>query len=775
MKNTRNAICFICMATLFLLHLPAFAEKQQHKKNQFKQLHQLLPTANSYRTAAGAPGPDYWQQQADYDMDITLDEDNKRLHGLETITYHNHSPECFTFLWLQLDQNNFQKDGLVARTRTGRIDKGTYFRTLMRMHSNFDGGFHIEWVKDQEGNGLHYQIVDTMMRVDLPRVLKPRSKTTFRIKWWYNINDSSKIGGRCGYRFFKKDKNSVFTIAQFFPRMAVYNETEGWQHKQYFGSGEFALPFGHYTVRIQVPADHIVGATGVLQNPDQVLTRTQIERLEKAKNNTQNTVLIVTQKEAERNEKSRSKDSKTWIFKADKVRDFAFASSRKFIWDAMAVKFKDHTSLAMSLYDKRGNPLWGKYSTKALAHAMKVYSKFIFDYPYPKSISVLTGEGGGMEYPMMAFNGGLSQPDGTYGKYTKFGLIGVVIHEFGHSFFPMVVNSDERQWAWMDEGLNTFMTYITEQEWARNYGTESAPTQMIIKYMEQDKSKIYPIMTAPDIDLNVGANAYQKTAVGLNILRDTIMGRELFDFAFKEYARRWKFKHPTPADFFRTMEDASGMDLDWFWRGWFFGTDHVDLWLKNVSWFRVHSGDPKLDKKIRQDKENRNWNLYISNLKNRRDIKITAVDRDKSLLDFYDTHDPLKVPAEEKKQYQKYLKSLSGEEKRLLKAGYNYYQLTVENKGGMVMPVILKLEYEDGSSTIRRIPAEIWRRDNDQVTTVIFSKKPIIHIAMDPHLETTDVDMTNNEWTIRGNPLYFKVKKWQRPKSKNLMQKFKAK
>ena len=751
----------IFTAAFFLLNQNVLEAKQEHKKNQFKQLYKELPTPNSYRTAAGAPGPEYWQQRADYDMDIILDEDKKRLYGKETITYYNHSPESFTFLWLQLDQNNFQKDGLIAKTRTGRIRKDTHFRSLMRLHSDFDGGFHIEFVRDANGKNLHFQIVDTMMRVDLPQVLKSKSKYTLKIKWWYNINDSSKMGGRCGYRYFKKDKNSVFTMAQFFPRMAVYNETEGWQHKQYFGSGEFALPFGQYTVRIKVPADHILGATGVLQNPKEVLTSTQIARLEKAKNDTQNTVLIVTQKEAIKNEKSRSKNSKTWIFKAVDVRDFAFATSRKFIWDAMAVKFKDHTSLAMSLYDKTGNPLWGRYSTKAVAHGIKVYSKFLFDYPYPKSISVLSGQGGGMEYPMMAFNGGLSESDGTYGKHTKFGLIGVVIHEFGHSFFPMIVNSDERQWAWMDEGLNTFLTYLSEQEWARNFGTDSAPAQGIINYMKQDKSKIYPIMTAPDIDLNVGANAYNKTAVGLNILRDTIMGRELFDHAFKEYARRWKFKHPTPADFFRSMEDASGMDLDWFWRGWFFGTDHVDLSLKNVTWYKVHSGDPKLDKKINKEKNDKNWKLYISNIRNRKDIKVTAVDKDKSLIDFYDTHNPLKVTDKEKKEYQKYLKSLTREEKDLLKAGYNYYELTVANKGGLVMPVILKFEFADGSVEVMRLPAEIWRRDNDQVTKVIITKKRVIHITMDPNLETADVDMANNKWTLR-----------EKPKRKNLMQKF---
>jgi hypothetical protein len=764
----------LSLVFVFLLSNPlSQLGKQQHKENQFRQLYEELPTPNSYRTAAGAPGPDYWQQQADYDMTITLDEDKKRLYGMATITYYNHSPEQFSFLWLQLDQNNFNKGGLINQSRTGRISKEMTFSRLKRLHNDFDGGFKIEFVQDEEGNNLHYQIVDTMMRVDLPSILKSKSQFTLKIKWWYNINDKSKIGGRCGFRYFEKDKNSVFTIAQFFPRLAVYNEAEGWQHKQYFGSGEFALPFGNYSVQLTVPADHIIGATGVLQNPHEVLSEKQTQLLEKAKKETKKTVVIVSEKEVIDKEKFRSDKTKTWIFKAKNVRDFAFASSRKFIWDAMAVKFKTHTSLAMSLYDKSGNPLWGKYSTKAVAHAMKVYSKFTFDYPYPKSISVLSGRGGGMEYPMMAFNGGLSEADRTYSKDRKYSLIGVVIHEFGHNFFPMIVNSDERQWAWMDEGLNTFLTYLSEEEWERSFEDGSGPAYSIINYMKRDKSQIYPIMTAPDIDLNVGANAYSKTAAGLNILRDTIMGRELFDFAFKEYARRWKFKHPTPADFFRTMEDASGMDLDWFWRGWFYGTNHVDLALENVKWYKVNSGDPRESNRIKLEEDKEKREKYISHIRNRQQIKATAVEKDKALIDFYDTHDPLKVTSEEKEKYDKYLKSLDTEEKKLLNSKDNYYEFTITNRGGMVMPVILRLEYADGSEEIVRIPAEIWRRDNDQVTKVITTKKAIKHILMDPYLETADVDTNNNHWTIRGKPGYFKVKKFKRTTKKNLMQKFK--
>jgi len=771
MLKKRLFICLILIVSIFFLNRTVTSAQKKNQLNQFRQLYQELPTPNEYRTESGAPGPAYWQQRADYDMSIELNENTKRLYGTETITYFNNSPEKLQYLWLQLDQNIRAKNSMTEKTATGRISDTMSFRYLEREHLDFDGGFKIEYVKDQNGEDLHYKVVYTMMRVDLPFTLKPQSHYSFKIKWWFNINDSSKLGGRSGFDYYEKDGNHVFTIAQFFPRMAVYNETEGWQHKQFLGSGEFALPFGNYKVKITVPSDHIIGATGVLQNPVEVLNAHQQARFKDAFKATNKTVLIVNEAEAVENEKECADTKKTWFFKAEKVRDFAFASSRKFIWDAMAVKFGERTALAMSFYSKEGNPLWGKYSTKAVAHALKVYSKFTFDFPYPKAISVLSGRGGGMEYPMISFNGGKPETDGTYSERLKYSLIGVIIHEVGHNFFPMIVNSDERQWAWMDEGMNTFMEYLSEQEWEREFAVREGPAYTITEYMKGDKKYISPIMTAPDIDLNVGNNAYAKTATGLNILRETIMGRELFDFAFKEYARRWMFKHPTPADFFRTMEDASGLDLDWFWRGWFFGTDHVDLAVENVKWYRVNTGEPELSKSVENEKENRSRKRFISNIRNKKEIEKTALEKDKSLADFYDKYDPLKVTDDEKKEYKEYLESLSAEQKELLKDGYNYYEVAFSNIGGMVMPVIVKFEYSDGSEEVKRIPAEIWRRYNDHVTKVFVTKKEVRHITLDPFLETADVDTRNNTWTVKGKPDYFKVEKRKSPSGKNLMQK----
>jgi hypothetical protein len=752
------------------------AAQGKDEYNQFRQLYGKLPSPNAYRTASGAPGPQYWQQRADYDISVKLDEKTQRIYGEETITYYNNSPQPLRYLWLQLDQNVRAQDSWSRQTATGEIQDAVPFRLLQSLHSDYDGGFKIEYVKDQNGQNLAYQVVNTMMRVDLPGPLKPETKFSFQIKYWYNINDQSKVGGRSGFHYFEKDDNHIFAIAQFFPRLAVYDDSLGWQHTQFLGSGEFTLPFGEYRVEITVPADHIVAATGTLQNPGDVLTPLQQERLSQAENETKDLVLIVTQDEAIENEKVKTESTKTWVFEADDIRDFAFASSRKFIWDAMAVKFTDHTSLAMSYYSKEGNPLWERYSTKALAHAMKVYSKFTFDYPYSKAISVMTGRGGGMEYPMIAFNGGQTEEDGTYSERRKYGLIGVVIHEFGHNFFPMIINSDERQWAWMDEGMNTFVEYLAEMEWERDFPARSGPAYEIAEYMKGDKSLIYPIMTAPDFDLNVGANAYSKTATALNILRETVMGRDLFDHAFKEYALRWKFKHPTPADFFRTMEDASSIDLDWFWRGWFFGTDHVDLALDNVKWYKINTQEPELAKYIERQEANSKKDRYITNTRNQKAIEQTAVEKDKTLSDFYDKNDPLEViTPQDKKAYEEYMESLTEEEKALLQAGHNYYEVSLSNVGGLVMPVILKFEYADGTEETVRIPVQIWRRRNDRAHKVFFTKKEIRHVTLDPYLETADVDTTNNHWTVRGEPGYFKVRKSERDSGKNLMQLLKEK
>ena len=577
-----------------------------------------------------------------------------------------------------------------------------------------------------------------------------------------------KIGGRSGYEYFENEGNAIYTIAQFFPRMAVYNEVEGWQNKQFLGRGEFTLPFGDYKVNITVPSDHIVAATGELINASSVLSKNQIKRWEKAKKNFIDPVIIVTEEEAKESEKEKSKSKKTWTFEAKNVRDFGWASSRKFIWDAMAVDISGETVMAYSYYPKEGNPLWEQYSTRVVAHSLKVYSKYTIDYTYPQATSV-HAKSIGMEYPMICFNFGRPDSDGTYSKRTKYGMIGVIIHEVGHNFFPMIINSDERQWTWMDEGLNTFLQYITEQEFERNYPSRRGPPNNIVEYMKGDKSGISPIMTNSESILQFGNNAYGKPATALNILRETIMGRELFDYSFKTYSERWAFKHPTPADFFRTMEDASAVDLDWFWRGWFYTNDHVDISLDKVNWFKINTGNPEIENTISKNQEE-NKNTYIGISRNKSSISKTVTEFDDQSIDFYTTYDPFKTDILDKEDYSKYIKNLDPDEKEILKSDKNYYELHFSNIGGLVMPIILEFTFVDRTTEVIRIPAEIWKKNSKEVKKIFILDKEVANVRLDPFLETADVDLNNNSWPARNEPTRFQIFKENDKKKENPMQ-----
>ena len=659
--------------------------QENYNQNKFRQLYQELPTPNSYRTASGAPGHEYYQQQADYKMDIRLDDEKQVIYGKERITYTNFSPDTLKYLWVQLDQNVRAKDSDTKKISYGDLSNTYSLYSLKRDEIDFDGGFKLDRVEDTAGVPLMANINKTMMRIDMVKPLAPGSSFSFNIDWWYNINERAKIGGRSGFEYFKKDDNYLYTIAQFFPRMAVYNEVEGWQNKQFLGRGEFTLPFGNYEVNLTVPADHVVASTGTLQNPKEVLSAAQMKRLEEAKKSFKDPVMIVTQDEAIANESSeKSKGTKTWKYKAENVRDFGFASSRKFIWDAMAVQLESKVSMAMSAYPKEGNTLWETYSTRAVAQTLITYSRHTIEYPYPVAWSIHSASIG-MEYPMICFNGGRPNPDGTFSDRTRRGMISVIIHEVGHNFFPMIINSDERQWTWMDEGLNTFCQYLTEQEFEEDYKSRRGPPYKIIDYMKGEKNFISPIMTNSESIFQFGNNAYGKPATALNILRESVMGRELFDYAFREYAQRWAFKHPSPADFFRSMEDASSFDLDWFWRGWFFTNDHVDLSINEVN---VLTGE---------------------DLKNK-------------------------------------FKKVPDAFKDFINDETYYYEMTFENIGGLVMPIFLEFEFEDGSKVEQRIPAEIWRMTGDKVSKVFTFEKKAVSISLDPKFETADVDVENNYW-----------------------------
>ncbi len=743
----------------------AFSQENTNM-NKFRQLGQELPTPNAYRTASGAPGNAYWQQQADYVMEIELDDEKQILRGNETITYTNNSPDNLEYLWLQLDQNMRAKTSDTYKIRQSRIDENFDLGSIKGLEPWFEGGFNIESVTDASGNKLDYTINKTMMRIDPPKNLKSGGSFTFKIKWWYNINDRMKVGGRSGYEYFSEDGNYLYTIAQFFPRMCVYSDVEGWQNKQFLGRGEFALPFGDYKVSITVPSDHVVASTGELKNAKSVLSAAQRKRLEKAKT-AEEPVMIVTQEEAEEAEKGKEKGKKTWVFEAENVRDFGFASSRKFIWDAMGVQVGDKRPMAMSFYPKEGNPLWEQFSTRAVVQTLKTYSKFTVDYPYPVAISV-NAKSIGMEYPMICFNYGRPEKDGTYTARLKHGMISVIIHEVGHNFFPMIINSDERQWTWMDEGLNTFVQFLTEKEFDKNYPSRRGPARNITAYMGGDKSRISPIMTNSESIYQFGNNAYGKPATALNILRETVMGRELFDHAFKTYCERWAFKHPSPADLFRTMEDASAVDLDWYWRGWFYTNDHVDIAMKDVKYVPVGNGNVEEDmaaNAAKADAEPRD----ITQIRNEEEGWKSLVETDPKAVDFYTNYDENTVTKADKDAAQNALANLSDEEKALLEEDIHLYEISFENIGGLVMPLIIQFEYEDGTSEIRRIPAEIWKMDDETVTKVFKTNKPAVSIALDPYLETADTDTSNNHWPSKAESSEFKVFKYNA--SGNPMQK----
>ncbi len=748
MKYTLNFLLSSAVVCLSIATSTTVLAKSTINDDKFRQLEEILPTPNIYRTASGAPGHKYWQQEVDYEIEIKLDDKTQQLTGSETLYYKNNSPDNLRYIWLQLDQNRMGRASDFKLTRTAPADKITYsgFRNVIETET-FDGGNRILKVTDESNKALPYTINGTMMRIDLAKPLRTGAEIEFNIEWTYALQEQKVLGGRSGYEYFKEDDNYLYEVASWFPRAVAYYDAVGWQNKQFLGNGEFTLEFGDYDVKITVPADHIVASTGKLQNPKSVLTKTQRQRLDKAKK-AKKPVLIVTPDEALENEKSRSTKEKTWHFKAENVRDFAFASSRKFIWDAQGYNKGGTDTMAMSFYPNEGNPLWERYSTEAIIHTMEQYNKYTFDYPYPVSISV-NGPVGGMEYPMITFNGPrptLDKKTGekTYSRRTKYGLIGVIIHEVGHNYFPMIINSDERQWTWMDEGLNTFVQFLAEQSWEENYPSRRGHAADITEYMKSNNQ--VPIMTNSESILQFGNNAYGKPATALNILRETIMGRELFDFAFREYAQRWKFKRPTPADFFRTMEDASAVDLDWFWRGWFYTTDHVDIALGDIHLYRPDSQNPDTEEAWERALENEKPE-FISNLRNKGHWLRT---QDKpELLDFYNEHDKFTATNADRNKYNSANKKLEDWEKALLTNKSNFYIIDFNNVGGLVMPILLEVTYADNSKENIRIPAEIWRKNTSKVSKLLIRDKEITAIAVDPNWETADVNVNNNYWPAR--------------------------
>lgn len=748
--------------------------------NKFEQLGTILPTPNEYRTASGAPGPKYWQQRADYNIKCELDEPNLKLKGSETVTYYNNSPDVLTYIWLQLDENEHSTVNNANYQDGSSFGKAVTTNTIDALEdAKKDNGYGdiITKLTDAAGKNLSYTINKTMMRIDLPTALKPGQQFSFNIDWSYKIPDriNKFPGSRGGYEVLGDDANSLFTMAQWYPRLCVYSDFQGWQNHQFTGRGEFALAFGNFNVQITVPADHVVLGTGQCQNYPQVLSAAQLARWNQAQN-AKEPVEVVTLAEAVNAEKGKSTAKKTWIFKAQNVRDFAWTSSRKYIWDAMPTYVEGKKIMCMSGYAKEAYGLYRKFSTKVVAHTIRSYSKFSIPYPYPVAQSIEAANG--MEYPMICFNNGRTQKDGTYAEATKLGMLGVIIHEVGHNFFPMIVNSDERQWSWMDEGLNSFVEYLTEELYDNKYPSRKGNAASIADYMRLPKDQLEPIMTNSENIINFGPNAYTKPATGLNILRETILGRKLFDFSFREYARRWAFKHPTPADLFRTMEDASGEDLDWFWRGWFYGIDPCDIAIDSVKHAVFDpnavapAGGGGFGGRGGQGFGGANNNRLpkpaipafddISKIRNREDKNIVfATDADTSLRDFYWKYDRGLEPYDSVTKitpapvgFGGAPEPLSSEDKAKY-ADVHLYEIAFSNKGGLVMPIIVEFTFEDGTKQIERLPAQIWRKNENNVTKVFLTRKKVTSIKLDPLKETADINESNNSWPTTAEPSKF--------------------
>ncbi len=803
-----NRSLFIAALALGLSAFASDAAIKQTKGNfedKFRQLDEVLPTPNVYRNAAGEPGHQYWQQEVDYRIKVQLDENKRRLSASQIIDYTNNSPDTLKYLWLQLDQNRFRADSMANTTATfggignrgpatgaASADKPAKvsigFLRREQWLADHQVGYEISNLRDDRGNALKATTVGTLMRVDLNKPLKPGQSVSFSMDFAFNIIEENAVSGRAGYEHFPDDEreggNDIFLLAQWFPRLAAYTDYEAWTNKEFIGRGEFTLEFGDYDVQLTVPADHIVSSTGELVNATKVLTKTQRKRLKQAEK-AKRPVFIVTEEEALENEKAGTDKTKTWHFKAENVRDFAWASSRKFIWDAKGYQQGGEEQplvMAMSFYPKEGGDLWKKYSTESVIHTMEVYSRFSFDYPYPVAQSV-NGPVGGMEYPMITFNGPRTelQDDGsrTYSLAEKQFLIGVVIHEIGHIYFPMIVNSDERQWTWMDEGLNSFLDGVAGREWDPSIPWGVEPRD-IVDYMKSETQ--VPIMTQSDSVLRLGPNAYTKPAAALNILRETILGRELFDFAFKEYAQRWKYKRPTPADFFRTMEEASGVDLDWFWRGWFYSTDHVDIALDNVFKLQLDTKNPDIDfDRRRQEELEKPLSLTLE--RNRAEGKKLWIERNPDVRDFHDENDRWTVTNKDRNKYNKFLHGMKDWERkafeRAIKEDQNYYVMEFSNLGGLVMPIILELTFADGSKENRYIPAEIWRRSPDRVQKLVITDKDkqLVSVEVDPRWETADVNVHNNHYPRKIIPSRieaYKRKKSTSFKGRDLMQDMKT-
>ena len=562
-----------CLASFQGIAQSTSSQTTQSKYDPKELFHPLfnMQPGNDYRTGSGAPGPRYWQNRADYKINVTLDDQQQTISGEVEITYKNNAPEALPFLWLQLDQNAFAD--------TSRASKTTPISGGRFGNQDFKGGVSITSVTvEQKGKFVpaNYTITDTRMQVRLAEPVKANDEKSnddvVKLKIAYSFKIPEYGSDRMGQ--LKRKDGIIFELAQWYPRMCVYDDIEGWNVLPYLGAGEFYLSYGDFEYAVTVPWDHIVVGSGELLNPSEVLTAEQIRRLEQARKSDKTVIIRGKDEVTDANSRPKKSGTLTWRFRCTNSRDVAWASSKAFIWDAARMNLPSgKTALAQSAYpaESATQDSWGR-STEYVKGCIEFYSKYLYEYTYPVATNV-AGIVGGMEYPGIVFCDHRDKKDALWG---------VTDHEFGHNWFPMIVGNNERKFPWMDEGFNTFINTLSTANF--NNGEYNRPRGTMHDIAPALFNPVEPIMTIPDVQQsrNLGILAYYKPGMGLKMLREVILGPDRFDFAFRTYMNRWAFKHPTPYDFFRTIEDAAGEDLGWFWKGYFYETWKLDQSVKEV-------------------------------------------------------------------------------------------------------------------------------------------------------------------------------------------------
>lgn len=695
----------------------------------FSPLGSLVDPPSATRGADGRPTSTYWQQHIAYDIDATLDVERRVINAQAELRYTNNAPQALDAIWFEISPEATTKDAIAHRSATINVDSASV-RDLrgLREQEERGGGLVVSSVADSEDRPLAFEARGTQLRVALPRPLASGQTVRIKLAWRVALVDLDRKGGRTGYMLLSSG-DPIFHIAQWYPQPVAFTDYGGWRNVPFVDHGEFAPELGDYNVSLTLPAGQLVAATGVLTNEADVLTgveRTRLARLRQGK-----VTEIVTAAEAAT--KRRSSETRTWRFAARNVRDFALAASLRYRWDATLAGTS--AVRAMTFYPSEASALWRPLALPAIGHALDVYGRMTFDYPYPV-VQAAFGPNDGMEHTMLAFSRYPPDgPNGTYSRERKRDFLWVLTHEVGHNWFPLIVNSDERAWTWMDEGLTSYLETLATLEWSGDYTTR--PNLPAMLGAEREATGRQPPMTPANAVVDLFPTQYHRPAAALQVLRELVLGRETFDRAFRAYARAWMFKRPTPGDFFRTINQESGADLDWFWRAWFFSTDHVDLSLERVAALRLVA--VPADAIPAPADATPPANLTV--LRNAAEGRRLMVEQVPRLADAYD-----RIPERTLAGATPSAHAVVDVQRTLdaLGQGGVFYELDIRNRGGVVSPVPIRIDYRDGTSERYVVPVELWFGDTKRAQHILWRAKSIRSVTLDPDAATGDVDRGNN-------------------------------